>query len=73
MKQFQVVAARWKPKRTDDLVGRATHFIGFKSQWQAIFKIDQGRYESQWAMMNVDFDIHLPFAWVPESDLEVVE
>ncbi len=73
MKQFQIVAARFSPKRKDDLIEGVEPFIGRPSMWQAVFEIDHGQFEGQWAMMNIDLGIHPPFAWVPESDLEVMK
>lgn len=76
MKQFDVVEAVFNPKRKDDLVEGAKCFIGRKMKWQAAWKLDAGPYAGQWAMMPMvdsSYALHMPFAWVPESDLEIQE
>ncbi len=75
--QYEVVTAKYRPLRTDDLRPGAEKKIGVVAQWQASWVIEDRPYEGQWAMVLVpgasDDPARWPFAWTPECDLEPVE
>jgi len=75
---FDTVRARFSPKRIDDLIDGVIDWIGFEATWQALWIIEEGPYKGQWAMgvepkeatRLLEEGLILPFAWVPECDLE---
>jgi len=73
MKQYDKVEAIFRPKRTDDLVEGAAEWIGRKLDWSAYFKIEEGEYVGDWAMVAISMVFRPPFAWVPERDLEIIK
>lgn len=77
MNQFDRVLGVFEPKRTDDLQNDAAQHIGKLYTWRAMWVIEDGPYEGEWAMgvdrMRVDrFSPEIKFAWVPESDIRIV-
>ena len=71
MEQFEVIEAKFKPMRTDDLVPGAFEWVGRKTRWQAAWILEDGPYEGDWAMTpHGDDRLSAVFAWVPLRDLE---
>lgn len=68
MKQYQEISAVFSPRRTDDLRDEAKDWIGREMTWSALWVIDYGQYEGEWAMMP-KHEVNAPFAWVPSGDL----
>lgn len=74
MDMLQVIEAKFMPRRTDDLIIGAEDWIGRKLEWQAIFIIESGTYENEWAMSPYGkHRFNTPFTWVPLGDLEIIE
>jgi len=73
---YDVVVATFQPQRTDDLKNNADKFIGVRCKWEAVWEIEDGPYEGQFAMSTVDFEIQRKygssFVWVPQCDLKDV-
>lgn len=65
---LEKVEAAFAPARRDDLAPEAQEHIGRRLLWQAVWVIEDGPYEGQWAMAPLTPDF-LGFAWVPECDL----
>lgn len=71
VRQFDVVVAKFQPRRRDDLVPGASDLIGQQARWKASWLIEEGEYAGEWAMtMLPDAGQFSPFAWVPSGDLE---
>lgn len=71
VRQYDVVVARFQPRRQDDLVPGASDLIGQEAKWKACWLIEQGEYAGEWAMTMLPENGKLsPFAWVPSGDLE---
>jgi hypothetical protein len=75
IQQFDLFYATFNPKRTDDLKPGAASFIGWRGIWEALWIIEDGPYEGQWAIGINDVSHQLkkqpPFIWVPGCDLEI--
>lgn len=72
MNQFDELEGTFNPVRTDDLVGSAKDFIGITFTWQAVWVVESGPYEGEWAMMPVDSEGKQLFGWTPESDIDFI-
>lgn len=75
IQQFDKVEARFTPKRIDDLRAGAHQFIGEIAEFRALWVIEDGPYEGQWAMevpRNWDARSGGEFVWSPECDLSPV-
>ncbi len=73
MNQFDVIRARFSPTTTATLKPEALPFIGMVANWKALWVIDHGPYEGQYAMGFIPDGVQDPtFAWVPECDLEEI-
>jgi hypothetical protein len=68
LKQYDIIAAEFCPKKTDDLQINAKQMIGLIIQWQCAWMIEEGEYAGQWAMIPVHYHSGFSF-WVPECDL----
>ena len=66
--QFDKIDATFNPRRTDDLQNDAEQYIGQGGVFQAMWKIEDGEYEGEWAMMP---PVGWGFAWVPSCDLVI--
>lgn len=73
--QFVIVRAKFKPRRTDDLVEGVEPFIDRWMNWQAMWQIEEGEndYAGEWAMRPLTDQgktfLGFPAAWVPSGDL----
>lgn len=69
--------AIFRPQRVDDLKNPARALIGRELCWEAVWIIEEGPYEGQWAWAPIPEDEDLnprPFmGWVPTCDLAEVE
>lgn len=70
MKQFDEIRAVFAPLSTDDLKPGSRAFIGRSGIWYAAWRIEDGDYEGQWAM--VPKEAGWPFHWAAECDLELI-
>lgn len=75
IQRFDIFDATFQPRRTDDLKPLAIPIIGWRGQWQAMWKVDSGEYAGQWA-----FGIHNELEqlgrysgiiWIPQCDLVI--
>lgn len=74
MKQHDAVIATFNPKNTGDLAAHAVAWIGQRTAWTAGWKIEDGDYRDQFAMIPLIVPAGLkPIAWVPEQDLTDLE
>lgn len=73
MRQYDVVTARFSPKRTDDLVPAAELHRGEVHQFQACWIIEAGQFKGQWAMVTLGPWRDFPIGHVPFEDLTEVE
>lgn len=71
--QFDWVKALYHPKRTDDLVDGTKKHIDRPFMFQAIWIVEDGEYEGQWAFMpyTMNKEPIINFGWVPQQDLSV--
>jgi hypothetical protein len=73
MIQYDRVLATFQPVRTDDLQPGVAAWIGRRLPWCAVFVVESGPYEGQWAMGPLDGledGNRFPAAWwVPLCDL----
>lgn len=72
MQYFDTINAIFKPKNLTTLKSEAKDFIGLSCLWTAVWIIEEGEYQGQWAM-TPDYEVNAPFSWVPEEDLELIE
>ena len=74
MAQYDVVTATFRPKDLDTLRPSLEKWIGWRGEFQAVWMIEEGPYEGDFAMMPVSgppyYGGPLGFYWVPESDLQ---
>lgn len=67
LQQLIWVEATFAPSRTDDLRDRVPP-IGYRGKFQALWIIEDGPYEGDWAMQP-DYDS--PYVhWIPSRDLQ---
>jgi hypothetical protein len=70
LQQYDLVRARFEPKRTDDLRPGVAEFIGQTTEWEAYWIIEDGPYAGQWAMVpRGKAWASRGWAWVPSGDL----
>lgn len=67
MEQFDKVVGTFQPVQMDTLRPEAVAFIGQCITWQALWRIEDGPYEGDWAMQEVGA-LHFPY-WVPSRDV----
>lgn len=75
LQRFEKVTAHFTPKRLDDLKMGARQFIGEIAEFRALWIIEEGPYEGQWAMevpREWDARSNGEFVWAPECDLTAV-
>ena len=78
MIQFDKVTAVYRPLRIDDLRPGVAEWIGHSFEWEAMWVIEDGPYEGQWAMGMDRLGLRdrgeevPPFYWCPLCDLEVI-
>lgn len=75
MEQFDKVTAIFNQKRTDDLKQEVFKDINKQGVFKAMWVIEKGDYEGQWAMYpdwtNEGMD-KWNFTWCPECDLDII-
>ena len=52
MDHFDVIEAVYAPLRTDDLSPGSSEYNGRIAEWQAVWIIEGGPYDGQWAMAH---------------------
>lgn len=72
IEEHDKINAVFRPKRTDDLQPGCEEFVGRSGEFQAVWVIEDGPYEGQFAMwVPKDWNFEgFPAVWVPECDLE---
>lgn len=73
MNQFDKRKGTFKPVRSDDLAPGVAECVGMYCIWEAMWIIEEGQFEGQWAMaprIDVVDTPNVPFAWVPECDID---
>jgi hypothetical protein len=68
LQQFDMVEATFRPTRLDDLKPEVKGKVGERGIFQAVWIVEDGHYEGQWAMSPQDFN-HWQFVWTPLCDL----
>ena len=75
--QHDIIAATFKPRRTDDLKPGARAFIGQRHEWYVSWEIteeDGGPYVGEFACSFHELEGPSPdFVWVPSGDLADIE
>lgn len=70
---FERFIATFKPEHMDDLRLEARDWIGWRGVWEAVWLIDEGAFEGQYACAVVPMQDKAPpadaFVWVPSGDL----
>ena len=69
---YREVSAIFRPVKFTDLKPGVAVYIGVRLNWLPMWKIEDGPYEGQYAMMPI-CDPAPPFAWVPECDLAEIQ
>lgn len=70
VEQYTNILATFMPKRTDDLKPGVEKFIGGTFEFQAGWRIDEGSYKGQFAMIP-PIEWGEDRFWVPQVDLEI--
>lgn len=75
LRQFSRVRAVFSPLRTDDLKPETFGYIGQTFDWEALWIIENGDYDGQFAMGFDRAILNHPytFNWVPQCDLNILE
>jgi len=73
--QFDRIIATFKPKNKDTLKPDMKELVGFKSEWQCIWEIEEGPYKNQmaWNVYDPEESGEFNHRWVPTEDLEIHE
>jgi len=67
--QFDVIYAKFAPRRLDDLTPEAKTALGVVGEWKALWVIESGQFSGEWAM---DLRGSVGLGWIPSGDLEPV-
>ena len=69
--QYTKIKGIFKPQKKETLRGEATPFIGKPLKFMAMWIIEDGPYEGQWAFQPRTMDDkRVPMGWVPQEDIE---
>ena len=69
--QYVKIKGIFKPKNKETLLDDAIPFVGKPLKFVAMWILDDGPYEGQWAFQPRTMDDkRVPMGWVPQEDIE---
>lgn len=68
---FDTISGRFAPRRRDNLRPAAHGYIGQEISWTVAWRIEEGPYSGQWALMAREA-LDPPLGWVPQEDVELI-
>ena len=69
--QYVKIKGIFKPKNKETLRDEALPFVGKPLKFMAMWIIEDGQYEGQWAFQPLTMDDkRVPMGWVPQEDIE---